>query len=236
MAQIYLKGSENTLILEPREYMLRQFDFGLWTEIRLGFIFSAISSSNNNAVGVNETIALSGALDRLCFGIKNTDTTVIPGQTGCRFLGVVNSGNVTLSAASQQIAEGFGGMRFGAGVDTTIAVNTGFASDGMLCPANPALASSYGGFYALKLTVANRGLSTQTVTASTARQATVAGTDYSVSALRSLITGGTYGTPSNAMVWNDGVSAYALPDCFYIRMPFLNNRIRLSSIEAIKIS
>lgn len=84
MATIYQKtASDKTLILSPREYFLRPFDFGTdWTEVRVGIFFGGVTSGGDNTQAVSETVAVSSAIDRIAFGIKDSATAALPGQAG----------------------------------------------------------------------------------------------------------------------------------------------------------
>lgn len=235
MAEIYLKALENTLILEAREFMLRQFNFGTWTEMRMGMFFGGIATTGNNNNVVGETVAISSALDRFAFGIKDSGTTAIPGQTGASFLGLTTTiaqNNVSAIGSYQS-----NGAWSAAGMtDTTIIGGT--AGQTVLqtnFPNDVTVSSGYNAFYAIKFVINNQGLSTQTVDISVAAATTVAGTDYSLSALRTLINSSTYGTARN-IAWNTGAAAKTIPNCWFLRLPFVNNRIRMSAIDMIKIS
>lgn len=239
MAEIYLKSVEKTLILEPREYMLRAFDFGAWTEIRMGMYYSFVSSLGNNLNYVDETVALASALDRIAFGIKDASTGNLPGQTGASFLGLTNeTGQGTQASITNHFIHLSSGGNFVAAgtTDTTIIGGTSAQTLTTLnCPNDVTGTTGYNAFVALKLVVNNLGLSSQTVDISGSLTSTVAGSDYSLSALRSLVNAATYGTARN-IAWNTGSAAKALPTCWFLRSPFLNNRFRLSAMEMIKIS
>ncbi len=102
----------------------------------------------------------------------------------------------------------------------------------MVFPTDVTGAADYCGFFAVKLVITDRGLVTQQVTIGSASTKTISGSDYSTAALRLLINNASYG--SRVIDWNDGAAAYAIPDAFYVRMPFYNNRIRISAMRAIR--
>jgi len=237
MAEIYTKAAENTLILESREMMLRQFNFGTWTEMRMGMYFGGVNASGNNVNSVNESVTLTSALDRICFGIKDSSTTTIPGQTGAQFLGVTT----TTGQLSKAGNDGVQGIIYSNGalspvgtVDTTITGGS-VAGAPMQYPIDITGSSAYCGFYALKFVINNAGLSSQTVTITSTNTVTIAGSAYTVNNLRALINSATYGG-SATIAWNNGATANAIPNCWFLRLPFLNNRIRISAIDMIKIS
>lgn len=237
MAEIYLKGAENALILAPREMVVRPFDFGAWTEMRLGFFYSIVTAAGDDTNGVNETVPISSSLDYMAFGIK-TNNTVLPRETGTDFLGFMNN-----TGASSVYVTGSPNMLSSAGVpraafitDTTI-VSIADDVDEAGSP-NASGASGYNGFYGLRFVVTNIGTATQQINIGSGRRTTVSGTDYSDTALRTeLLSGGSTGyTMNTARDWNTGAAARVIPSAFYMRMPFFNNRIRMSCMGMIKIA
>lgn len=239
MATIYEKlVTDKTLILEPREGIIRQFDFGLWTEMRIGMYYCGIGTSGDNVTSVSETVAQSTNADRITFGIKNNSTDDLPGFTGARFLGTAtrngigsecNTGGFFTQSSTMMPAIGM--------YDTTIYGGTSGdpLNNALLYPTGAAVAGAtgYNGVYCLRFVVNNAGLATQTVTMSNFQSTTVSGSNYSINALRTAINNGPY-IGSSAIQWNDGAAAYALPDAFFCRMPFYNNRIRISAMMTIR--
>ncbi len=237
MAEIYQKLTENTLILAPREMVVRPFNFGAWTEIRLGIYATMVTSAGNNSNASSETVAIASALDYYGFGIKTNNVTA-PRVAGADFIGMQN-----ITAASSLYTAGTpGNVQSASNPRGVIATGTSVIDettnlDQMDLP-QAAGASGYNGFYGLRLVVGNIGLASQTIQIGAARRSTVAGTDYSNSALRTdILSGGSTGyTMGTAKAWNTGAAARALPDAFYLRMPFYNARIRLSAMGMIKVA
>lgn len=237
MATIYQKTvTDKTCILSPREYILRPFDFGAWTEMRFGCYFSGVAASGDNTDSAAETVALSSASDRICFGIKDSATTDLPGFGSALFLGAVTetssssycSGTAFSALAADRLAA--------AGYHDTTLVGGATAQSvgiGMGYPASASGSSAYCGFFGLKYVITNLGTSSQSFAISATRTTTVSGTDYSATALQLLMNNNTYQSPVT-VAWNDGAIARTIPDAIYIRMPFYSNRIRLSAIRAIR--
>lgn len=238
MAIIYQKiATDKTLILSPREGILRAFDFGAWTEMRIGIFYSGVTSGGDNTQSVAEVVALSSPADRLAFGIKNSDTDDLPGEAGGTFLGASNS------TGNGSECNGVGFFSQGAGAVVACAFNGATLVDGgaiadtlgnyLLYPANVSAATQYCGFSGLKLTVTDLGLSSQTVGLSFSNTQNVPGDTYGIGPLRTYLNNSSYGTV-RTMTWNDGAAAYDLPDAFFLRMPFYNNRIRVSAMIAAR--
>lgn len=244
MAIIYEKTiTDKTLILSPREGVLRQFDFGSWTQMRLGIFWSMVSSVDDNAkYAVAEFLTYNTPLDSMCVGIKNADTQDLPGETGAQYMGLFTRSSLTFDP-------GFGGpgpqsiyttaesarIRFGTGYDTTANIAASVATTMAQTPNSPAGASAYCGFLGMEFTINNPGLASQTVTMRYSRTSDVAGTDYGIGNLRSYLNA--FASPfsiATGLAWNDGASAYTIPDGIFIRSPFYQIRPRISSMMMIR--
>lgn len=237
MATIYQKTvTDKTCILSPREYILRPFDFGAWTEMRFGVYFSGVAASGDNTNSAAETVALSSAADRICFGIKDSATSDLPGFGAALFLGAVTETSSSSYCSGSDFTSLSADRISAAGYHETTLVGGAFAQTlgaAMNYPASASASSSYCGFYALKFVITNLGTSSQSVAISSNSSSSISGTDYSASALQLDINNATYGS-AVATAWNDGATARTIPDAIYIRMPFYSNRIRLSAIRAIR--
>lgn len=233
MASIYQKtASDKTCILAPREFILRPFDFGAWTEMRIGFYYSGIAASGDNTNSASETVALSSYSDRITVGLKDSATNDLPGYGDALFLG-----GVTQTAASSECngsafhSSGLGVLGAAGFHETTLVNGSSSLGFGFDYPASASGATGYCGFAALKFVIADLGLSSQAVTISGVTTTPITGTDYSAAALQLLINNSTYGS-GVSVAWNDGAIARTIPDAIFLRMPFYNNRIRLSAMFA----
>ena len=248
MAEIYTKSAEKTLILEPREYMIRPFDFGAWTELRIGAYFGGVASSGNNTQGLAETVTISTYQDIIAWGIKDV-SAVLPGFAGSLFLGVMsengsghsstggNGANSSTFHTSLAVDGSSGRNLVAGGFHDTVKVNGVYPADttnDLNYPA-PTGATGYAAFAAIKFVITHLGAATQSVAISASQTSPITGVNYSLSALRTAINNATYGTARN-VAWNDGAAARAIPTCWFLRLPFYSNRIRLSAIDMIKIA
>lgn len=244
MAEVYTKGSKKTLILSNRELVLRPFNFSDWEEIRLGFYFSNVSSSGPDNLATAETVAQSTVADKIMFGIKD-DSDDIPGEGNSMFIGIG-----THSGESSQLTVNDGNLgwsRMGGGttsnrgmcglttVGATVTENTAVGSTAIACY-DAFGANGQSGFACLRIVVNDKGLSTQSVSLSwlSGNQ----NTKYTISDLTTDMNNMTGSEVSLGadLAWNDGSSAYDLPNNFYLRTPFYNNRIRLLNMQAIRYS
>lgn len=241
MANIYTKLTDKTLILAPREALLRQFNFGTdWTEMRMGFFASGVTDSGDNTPVTVESLAASNASNRMAIGIKDSGLD-LPGYGSSLFLGALTGTASTTasldgsgprfycpgSTGNALSAAGYYGTTLVGGTATTDAL----ANDVGLGVASAA--SAYNGVFLLKFVINNRGLSSQTVTMSTYTTDGVAGTDYSATALRTRLNNETY-AGAKTIAWNDGAAARDIPDCIFVRLPLFSNRLRISAIRAIR--
>lgn len=240
MGKYYAKTvTDMTLIPAVREGYCRQFDFGTdWTEVRIGMFYSPVhATTSDNTAAPTEALALSSAADRIFFGLKDS-STALPGSTGSVFVGAMTATGKTSDVGSGYINSHDGELVAGGYVGTTLVGGT-TTQDMAKSMQYPDItgASAYCGFYGLKFVIADRGLGTQTITVTPCLTATVSGTDYSATALLTAIS--TFANPGTARTlnWFDGVpAAYAIPDCFFIRAPFYNSRLRISAHRAVRIS
>lgn len=237
MALIYTKLTDKTTVLAPREGACRKFNFGTdWTEVRVGMFCSPIAATGSNDVNVVELMVPSGITDYITFGIKD-DSQTYPGQVGSTFLGIRSAGpNVESGTAGIQGFYGGGASWLTTGYyGATMVQNAGSLGSspyfGGTVLANAATA--YCGFIAIKIVITDRGLSTQSVAVSIAYSNSVAGADYSATALRTAINNTAYGT-AESIAWNDGASARVIPDCVWVRVPLYLNALRISAIRAIR--
>lgn len=240
MAKFYAKTvTDMTLIPDVREGFVRQFNFGTdWTEVRIGMFCGAVhATTSDNTAAPTEALALSSAADRIFFGIKDS-STALPGSTGSLFIGAMTATGKTSDVGGGYINSHDGELVAGAYAGTTL-VNGTTTEDMGKSMQYPDItgATGYNGFYCLKFVVANIGTATQTVTVTPCLTASVTGTDYSATALLTAIS--TFANPGTARTinWFDSVSAArTIPDCFFVRMPFYNSRLRISCIRAVRIS
>lgn len=237
-AKAYAKsGTDMTVILPSRVRYSRPFNFPNWTQMRLGMFFSNVAAADDNGAGVTETVGVATYLDWFTFGINKADKT-LPGAAGSLFLGAGHSSdqvsnnntNTGWMFASWVSALGvYGATRVGG----TYSVPAAYSLSGPQYP-SPVGADAYAGFFALELIISNRGTAAQTVTMYSALSASVAGHDMSDTALRIAIMNATY-AGNRTVAWNDGAAARDIPTCAWVRLPFINNRIRISNLMPIHV-
>ncbi len=235
MALIYQKTvSDKTLILAPREFYLRPFDFhNDWTEMRLGIYFDGVASSGDNTNSASETVTLSTFADLITFGIKDSATNDLPGFGAALFLGVITKAGQTSNCDGSSFTQSGSANLKPAGMHETTSVPGATDVISMGYPASSSGATGYNGFYAVRFVISNRGTSSQSVAISAANTTPISGTDYSAQALRLAINNASYGS-GVTIAWNDGAVARTIPDAVFIRMPFYSNRIRISAMRAIR--
>lgn len=244
MAFAYQKTVDDMAIIwGAREQMARKFDFGAWTEMRIGCFWSTTTLGDNNTEPtVTETVPITTAYDRFFFGLKD-ESAVTPSLAGSRFVGMTNRENVALNsiltASAGNVTIGDAGQNFGVrGFEgaTQATVSSLSGNIGGMSNADPAAATGYASFMGLRFVISNLGASSQTIAVSSSFSNNVAGTDYSAANLRTYLSA--FAAPSSAITidWNNGVTAYAIPDCWFLRNPFFNNRIRVHCMNAIKVA
>lgn len=233
-ALIYTKLTDKTTVLSPREGACRKFNFGDdWTEMRLGMFCVAVAASGSNVNNIAESMVPPTLTDHVTFGIKD-DSQTYPGQLGSLFLGLRDGDAAFIeSNVNTGIGASGGQWRPVGYYGTTEVLGAAGAGSNRMGAATASAASAYNGFIAVKIVINNRGLSSQTVTMSYSTATDVAGTDYSPTALRTLLNNATY-TALATIAWNDGAAARAIPDCIWVRTPLFLNSIRISCVRAIR--
>lgn len=243
MAIIYQHTNEKALVLEPREAYQRKLDLGNWTEIRIGMFWgSAGYSTPTSSQVTTETVVQVTRTDILTFGLKDSATNILPGYSGSYFIGLSMTGSVNTEVVSPFGTDG----RYQANIGSGYFYGAGFYGTNSYVGAQnlsymdytPATGTNYCGLYVLKLVLNNSGSSTQTVSAyaSMTKTVTAASVDnYSSYYLSTQMQNASFGTVST-ITWNDGVTAFPIPDSLWIRTPYFYNRPRISNISVIKYS
>lgn len=233
MALIYTKAAEKTLILSPREGYQRAFDFQDWTEIRLGMFYSGVAASGDDTDAINEVVTYNTPSDAIAFGLKNSSNTVIPGLATSTFVGLFNK--LTYQSESNG-SNFFSNTNVGSGLlpsafnGATAIANIGPIQTGFTFPAASG-GTGYCGVMVLKMVVTDRGLATQKIGMVNYVNGAVGGSDYSTAALRTQMNSATFGSLVD-VDWNAAGVALPIPDSFFVRFPFYNNRIRISCMRA----
>ena len=242
MAKIMYQN-ENNLLLEPREAFYRPFNFGQWTEVRVGMLFRLVSTASDSASISTESISANSDSDKIYIGLKDSGSN-LPGISGTNFIGMASfSGSATRSDPSNPTHATFGDsfnlyhrLYLTAFSGSTI-YKAYFHENTTIAPAfsSSASGSNYNGFYGVKFTLLNSGSANQQVQV-TYRRVYLTAVGSSSADLHTQLTnnsGWTNPPASNTASW---ASDIPLPNSFFVYSPLYNNRLRMSAIEAIKIS
>lgn len=234
MALIYTKLAEKTTVLAPGEGGGRKLDFDAWTEIRYGLFCSAVSASGSNTDNTSESLVPANLTEHVTFGLKDDDQTTFPGEAGSLFIGIRegDAANVQ-SSVNTGIGAAGGNWRPVGYHGATEVLGGSIALSMRMGAATASAASAYASYLGVKIVINDLGLSTQTLTFNVAGNPSVAGTDYSETALLTLLQN-SFGGAGTTIAWNDGAAARAIPDCLWVRTPLLSNSIRISCIRAVR--
>jgi hypothetical protein len=243
MAFVYQKTvDDKAVIFGAREHLPRKFDFGAWTEARIGMFWSLTTlGGDNTKPASDEIVPVVTPFDCFSFGLKDSSATA-PGVAGSMFIGMI-----TETQSKITVGGAFGAGNVGIGeTDANIEVlgydgatplaRSSTASVGNWMNSDPEAASGYASFVGMRFVVADLGLATQTITVSASFTANIGGTDYSAANLRTYLSA--FASPSTEIEvdWNDGADALVVPDCWFLRNPFFNNRIRVHAMNALKVA
>lgn len=242
MAKIMYQN-ENNLLLEPREAFYRPFNFGQWTEVRIGMLFRLVSTASDSASISTESISANSDSDKIYIGLKDSGSN-LPGVSGTNFIGMASfSGSATRTEVGQTSYISFGDSYntyhrlYLTAFSGSTMYKAYFHENTTIAPAfsSSASGSNYNGFYGVKFTLLNSGSANQQIEVTYRRVYQTAVGSSSADLHTQLIsnTGWTNPPASNTASWTTGIP---LPDSFFVYSPLYNNRLRMSAIEAIKIS
>jgi hypothetical protein len=243
MAKIMYQNEKN-LLLEPREAFYRPFNFGEWTEMRIGMLFRLVSTASDSGSIITESISVNNDSDKVYIGLKDSGSNM-PGVSGTNFIGMASftgSGIRSDGANPSYVSFGDYGNSFYHRLYLTAFSGSNmyrayFYEATNLSPqfSGSASGSNYNGFYGVKFTLLNSGSANQQVQVQYKRTyLTLVGS--SSADLHSHIidnSGWTNPPASSTASWATGIP---LPNSFFVYSPFYNNRLRMAAIEAIKIS
>lgn len=246
MALITAKESENALFFSAREFMIAPLTFeGDWTEIRCGFFVSGCDANFESEVNSDDELrSVSNVSDLITIGLKNSDTLDLPGEAGAIFLGLKSGesfgseqGKFTnpdpLVSSSRGSAANYLGFLSGVGYNGVTEIGPSLMGESAVEFPLITPDEGYCGFYCLKFVISNRGDSNQAVNVYVAGISKVSGGDYSPIALRALMHSIEFEAPTT-IAWNSAGVALDIPDAFYMRLPFFNNRLMLASMMAVQ--
>jgi hypothetical protein len=235
-----------------RESLLREFDFGTWSKIRIGMFFSFAGASSPSSSYSLESVVLSSVFDRFSVGIKNSDNTALPLQTGSVFWGATNSGSISSEIWNQSSVNRWGarssdlfplGISLGATISaslTSVSFTRGW--DMPIAPTASLSSSSFAGALGLEIEIISGSTLGQRVAIRVAKEDVTSnglGTgDTSIATLVPKVSNFTFDTISNVLTFNavSGSTPIPAPDALFIRNPFFNNQLRIHSVAIVQIS
>lgn len=232
-------GNENTLVVGPRTGLWVPFNFGTWTQVRVGMYYSAPSSSSayQTRNSVTEIIGITSDQDRFAFGLISGSVNAV-GTTGTYFVGAISDqAHAALDSTIAWAIYQNIGMAAGYSQGTAVTVGAGLNSgvSRFIFGYPDSNSGTHAGFNALKFTVINSGASNQTIRVSTHSGGAVT-MPYSDTVLRTSINNASYTDFTGDATWNDGSVAYPLPNNVFLWNPYYTVGLKLSAIEIIKIA
>ena len=242
MAKIMYQNEKN-LLLEPREAFYRPFNFGEWTEMRIGMLFRLVSTASDSASIITESIPVNGDSDKIYIGLKDSGSNM-PGVFGTNFIGMASFTSSGTAPTIGMPAYSVFGDSFNSYHRLYLTAFSGsnmyrayFQENTVIAPefSGSASGSNYNGFYGLKFTLLNSGSANQQIQVQYRRVSTTLVVSSSADLHSQLITNTGWTNPpaSSTASWAAGIS---LPNSFFVYSPLYNNRLRMAAIEAIKIS
>jgi hypothetical protein len=236
-ATIYKKsGNDNCLLLQARTGAWRKFNFGDWTEIRIGMFHCGVRADGGYVSHsiASEMVKRIVPTDDFVFGLKS-ETGDLHGTAGTNFVGVSTDQEHYITDG--QYAWGSAYRNFGRAPCTYYGTASAFGSQLDLAEAAyyhyyaEREDGYYNGFKGLKFTVLNKGSVSQSIQIATTADWGVP--PYTIAALSSSLKNASYTNFANTMSWS---TSYPIPNCLYIWNPYYLHGIRISAWDALKIS
>jgi hypothetical protein len=236
---VAINTTDKCVLLAVKDAYVRPGNFTDWNEVRMAMFWTMVPAAGTDAACTAEALSYVNYKSFVAFGLKDASTHP-PGEAGGQFIGILGpeSGGITSALFSNSSGSGSIGNSANTLAPSFSAWN-GATKLATTYPGNYAVlpfpiwnASSYNGFLALKFVVANKGGATQTITVTWA-SGTGPYADVSANNLRVLMETGTYGG-GGSLTWNASGAALPLPCNFYMRVPYVNNRLR-SSVQDLEV-
>lgn len=237
MATIFDKGvsGDKCLILNPREALFYNFDFGTgWREVRMGMSYSLTNSTGDNGQYGNETISNTSLnpTNLIFFGLTKAETDQLPFYNTGIFIGALSNTGNNISLSNGSITNN---SRYGliSGNQITGSVNDWFAS--YFSPSSTVNASGTGGYasiYGVKVEI-NREAKTFSVRSANMSQNNG---DTSTVFLRQQINSfqGTIPGSDSTGYYTETFTSVGnflpYPNKMLIYFPFFNNRLRIHNL------
>lgn len=241
--------SDGVLLLSSKEHLIRKTGIGTsWLDARIGMFFTFVPTANDNAASVTETDVTAGPVDYFFFGLKDSSAN-LPRTSGSKFLGLVMGRGGNIYMVSNSSGESHwgnstntagNGAHFISQNGTTEISNVAIPADNIDAWQIPVFSTgTVNRLLAIKFEVTDFGLSTQKVTMHF-NSVRTAFSNVSDASLQAQLVGASWAAPTTsfwlAADWNSGGVALPLPEYFYVRSPFISNRIRISNYGAVKVS
>ena len=234
---------ENNLLLEPREAFYRPFNFGEWTEMRIGMLFRLVSTASDSGSIISESITINSDSDKIYIGLKDSGSNM-PGVSGTNFIGMASvTGSGTAADLSNSSYAAFGDSLnsyhrlYLTAFSGSNMYRAYFQENNVIAPefSGSASGSNYNGFYGLKFTLLNSGSANQQVQVQYRRVYLTLVGSSSADLHSQLVNNAGWTNPpaSSTASWATGIP---LPNSFFVYSPLYNNRLRMAAIEAVKIS
>lgn len=251
MGLIYNKASigiinDKCLVLEPRDHLMIPFDEGNWNQIDLVIAAAIVDPINFNETGSNETIDSTINSNKYFFGLKNSSNLNLPRTSGSSFIGVSAPSSVTSrvqpeGSARQAITDTGAGLEYiypGWSYDTDVNLGGIFSFTMYLGKGTDVNTNDdYCAVLGIRYTISNRGTATQQIDISVTNTGLETGAP-TINNINSIMNSAAKSVASpQPPNFVDGSSVpYDIPDALYLRWPYYNNALRISSLGIFKRS
>ena len=214
-------GDEYCIVMSPRGAYIQETGLpSNWTHVKIGMFYSLVGLAGDNTNRIDETVTENAVLDRYMFGLTNGTGSL--GQTGNKFIGITSTINIVTQATGMLLYTSEYAIAGTGSAITSARADAPEPFGGNSCSGT----STFAGFLGIDLSIDIGG---ERILVSPSAYSNVS--DVSLSALRNLMVTLTYKSTAQLPVTWSGELTH-----FFVRMPHLNNRLRIHAIEVLQIA
>jgi hypothetical protein len=245
MALIFTKSSsygyDNTLVITPRSGVSIPFNFGNWTEIRMGMYWTGVATSSGYISGsglASETVTILTSADHIVMGLKS-ETPNRHGTAGTNFVGSSTNANHYCQDGAWGLIFSSYGKVAASWIGTTEYIGTDLNNgNGGYNFYNAKEVVDYNFFKGLRFVLYNSGSANQYMriySMNAAPSAPAGPAMYGADALRTQLLNTTWTEYASTASWTSGGSPLPIPNCWYFWNPYYYNAARISALEVVKV-
>lgn len=233
MATIFTKSTGNCWIIGPQEGIVLPFSFNGWQEIRMGGFFSIVSTSGFNTNISNCSNGLNSSINNFFIGFKDSGNN-LPGNSGAQFIGITkrlgdtsNILNTSIAGFGSDASNGYGNFMISDTSGNQI-FYTSSNQNGVYIT-NATGNTNYASFWGITLGINNNTFSGMVL------YDTAFYTDVTIGNLEKVMSNAPFATTFITGFYTTGNNntnnILQIPNSAFIYFPFLNDQLRIHSLN-----